>query len=272
MLSKSDIKRLLEFGKKYNATHLIIFYDLEEHDKSYRYAYIDNTVDKIIDTVTNDKIIVDSIYNYDIDFEEQLNEEKPMHDEPSKREEKLYEQALRFAAEKHNNQERKGSKPQPYIFHPINVSHLISKYMKDDDEKEVYKISAILHDTLEDTDATYEEEKRLFGKDISDIVLSVTNDKEEIEKNGKEIYLSKKMVEMNDKTLILKLCDRLDNVSGLKVVDEEFKERYIKETSFIINYLLLNRKLNDTHLKIINDIMKKIKEVSYKDPMILEIK
>ena len=78
------------------------------------------------------------------------------------------------------------------------------------------------------------------------------------------------MVNIKKKDLILKLCDRLDNVSGLNITSEEFNEKYIRETTFIINYLLLNRKLNETHLKIINDIMRKIKEVSYKDPMIIE--
>lgn len=183
-----------------------------------------------------------------------------------------YEKALRYASEKHNGQVRKGTKPIPYINHPINVSHMISEYMKNDDEVEIYKIAAVLHDTLEDSDATYEEEAKLFGKEVADIVLSVTSDKVKQKELGKSIYLSKKMLDMNDKSLILKLCDRLDNVSGLDVVSEEFNEKYIKETSYIINYLLLNRDLNDTQLEIINDIMKKIKEVSYKDPIKLVLK
>jgi (p)ppGpp synthase/HD superfamily hydrolase len=112
----------------------------------------------------------------------------------------------------------------------------------------------------------------LFGKEVADIVLSVTSDKVKQKELGKSIYLSKKMLDMNDKSLILKLCDRLDNVSGLDVVSEEFNEKYIKETSYIINYLLLNRELNNIHLEIINDIMNKIKEVSYKDPIKLVLK
>ncbi len=183
-----------------------------------------------------------------------------------------YEKALRYASEKHEGKVRKGSIPIPYINHPINVSHMISKYMKNDEEVETYRIAAILHDTLEDSDATYEEETELFGKKISDIVLSVTSDKKIERKLGKDMYLSNKMVEMNDKTLILKLCDRLDNVSGLDVVSEEFNERYIRETCFIINYLLLNRNLNSIHLDIINNIMKKVNEVSYVDPLVLELK
>lgn len=184
----------------------------------------------------------------------------------------IYEKALRYASEKHEGKVRKGSKPIPYINHPINVSHMISKYMKDDIEIEDYRIAALLHDTLEDSDATYEEEAKLFGKKIADIVLSVTSDKKKQKELGKSIYLSKKMLDMNDKSLILKLCDRLDNVSGLDVVSEEFNEKYVRETSYIINYLLLNRELNSIHLEIINDIMNKIKEVSYKDPLVLELK
>lgn len=183
-----------------------------------------------------------------------------------------YEKALRYASEKHYGKVRKGSKPIPYIVHPINVRHSISKYMKNDEEVEIYEIAALLHDTLENSDATYEEEVELFGKEVADIVLSVTSDKKKQKELGKDIYLSNKMVEMNDKSLILKLCDRLDNVTDLDKVDEEFNEKYVKETSYIINYLLLNRELNSTHLEIINDIMKKIKEVSYEDPMLIEPK
>ena len=178
-----------------------------------------------------------------------------------------YERALRYAYKKHNGKVRKGKYPLPYIYHPINVAHMISEYMENDTEMEEYKIAAILHDTLEDSDATYEEESILFGKQVADIVLSVTSDKKKQKEQGKDVYLSNKMLKMNDKSLILKLCDRLDNVSGLDNVSEEFNEKYIKETTYIINYLLLNRELNDTHLRIINDIMKKVKEVSYKDPM-----
>ncbi len=272
MYNKKEAKRLLELGKNYKATHLIIFYDSFEGDEIYRYVSRGQTVDEVLNSVLNfgPAYGVEAIFNYDLDLEEQLKEDSPRHNEPSKEFKTNYELALEYATKKHEGKVRKGNPPTPYIVHPIEVSKMISNYMKNDVDEEVYKVAALLHDTLEDSDATYEEEYNLFGKQVADIVLSVTSDKKKQKELGKDIYLSKKMVDMKEKDLILKLCDRLDNVSGLNITSEEFNEKYIRETTFIINYLLLNRKLNETHLKIINDIMRKIKEVSYKDPMIIE--
>ena len=272
MYNKKEAKRLLDLGKNYKATHLIIFYDSFEGDEIYRYVSRGQTVDEVLNSVLNfgPAYGVEAIFNYDLDLEEQLKEDNPRHNEPSKEFKTNYEIALEYATKKHEGKVRKGNPPTPYIVHPIEVSKMISNYMKNDVDEEVYKVAALLHDTLEDSDATYEEEYNLFGKQVADIVLSVTSDKKKQKELGKDIYLSEKMVDMKEKDLILKLCDRLDNVSGLNITSEEFNEKYIRETTFIINYLLLNRKLNETHLKIINDIMRKIKEVSYKDPMIIE--
>lgn len=272
MYNKKEAKRLLDLGKNYKATHLIIFYDSFEGDEIYRYVSRGQTVDEVLNSVLNfgPAYGVEAIFNYDLDLEEQLKEDSPRHDEPSKEFKTNYEIALEYATKKHEGKVRKGNPPTPYIVHPIEVSKMISNYMNNDVDEEVYKVAALLHDTLEDSDATYEEEYNLFGKQVADIVLSVTSDKKKQKELGKDIYLSEKMVDMKEKDLILKLCDRLDNVSGLNITSEEFNEKYIRETTFIINYLLLNRKLNETHLKIINDIMRKIKEVSYKDPMIIE--
>ena len=96
--------------------------------------------------------------------------------------------------------------------------------MKDDLDIENYKIAALLHDTIEDTDATYEEILELFGKEIADIVQNVTSNKQKSNELGKTVYLSYKMVEINDKDLTLKLCDRFDNICGIEHVNDEFNE------------------------------------------------
>ena len=60
--------------------------------------------------------------------------------------------ALRFSAEKHNDQRRRDSKSSPYINHPIQVAETLWRVggIKDD----AVLTAAILHDTIEDTDAT----------------------------------------------------------------------------------------------------------------------
>ena len=139
--------------------------------------------------------------------------------------------------------------------------------MENDEELETYMIAALLHDTLEDTDTTYEELKDKFGEEVADIVKAVTNDKEEKKRLGKDVYLANKMTKMDDKVLVLKLCDRLQNVSEVRYADDEFNKKYVSETNYIVNHLLLNRELNSTQLRIVNDIMNTIKEVSVIDPM-----
>lgn len=85
------------------------------------------------------------------------------------KEEKLAK-AIAFAAEKHANQKRKDG--TPYIFHPLAVAELLKKYGYDID----YQVAGILHDVLEDTDAT-DEEVRAFGEDIYEAVKLVTRPK-----------------------------------------------------------------------------------------------
>ena len=85
------------------------------------------------------------------------------------KEEKLAK-AIAFAAEKHANQKRKDG--TPYIFHPLTVAELLKRYGYDID----YQVAGILHDVLEDTDAT-DEEVRAFGDDVYEAVKLVTRPK-----------------------------------------------------------------------------------------------
>ncbi len=82
--------------------------------------------------------------------------------------EKLYDLALAYAAVKHEGQtDRAGI---PYIEHPKTVSAWC--------HTQKAKICALLHDTLEDTDATEEELRRFFGDEIADIVVLLTKSSE----------------------------------------------------------------------------------------------
>ena len=271
-LEKDIIREWLEDGKEKNATHMIIIYESWYGNYSNYYVKEDENLEDILHYLLSGVGIkkVIGIYNYDLDLEEQLLENHPNHREKNKKYIKMYNKALKYATIKHEGKYRKGYDHKPYITHPIEVSKLVEKYMQDDYQLDIYKVAALLHDTLEDTDATYDEISKLFGKQIADIVLELTNDKDEKNRLGKDIYLANKMSKMNDKTLILKLCDRLHNVSELINADDEFNEKYVRETIYIINYLLLYRKLDNTHLTIINDIMNEVKKVSKKSPMLIK--
>jgi GTP diphosphokinase / guanosine-3',5'-bis(diphosphate) 3'-diphosphatase len=83
--------------------------------------------------------------------------------------------AAGFAAEKHRRQTRKDPEASPYINHPISVATVL---WHEADIRDLTAIaSALLHDTVEDTDATIEELTREFGATIASVVGEVSDDK-----------------------------------------------------------------------------------------------
>lgn len=83
--------------------------------------------------------------------------------------------AIAFAADKHRNQRRKDHESSPYINHPIALANVLVNEAGVEDERVL--VAAVLHDTVEDTETTEQELLRLFGKDVADIVMEVTDDK-----------------------------------------------------------------------------------------------
>ncbi len=164
--------------------------------------------------------------------------------------------AKKYATEKHKSQKRKNG--DDYIIHPVAVAKLVKKY-KNSHNIDNLVAAAYLHDVLEDTNASYYELVEVFGCDIANLVKEVTTNKKVKNILGKDKYLACKLKYMTDWALVIKLCDRLHNVLGLNLCDKKFKERYIKETFFIINYLVKNRELSDTHKRIIEDILNQLK-------------
>ncbi|MGE0446711.1 MAG: HD domain-containing protein [Vicinamibacterales bacterium] len=83
--------------------------------------------------------------------------------------------ALAFASERHSRQRRKDEDASPYINHPIAVARLLAEDGGVADE--TLLIAALLHDTIEDTEATAEELRDLFGVEVAALVLELTDDK-----------------------------------------------------------------------------------------------
>lgn len=83
--------------------------------------------------------------------------------------------ALLFAAEKHRFQKRKGPQAYPYIIHPIGVAHHLLTIGNVTDRDVL--IAALLHDTVEDTNTTFEEISKAFGLRVESFVREVTDDK-----------------------------------------------------------------------------------------------
>ena len=76
--------------------------------------------------------------------------------------------AANFAAEKHKDQRRASG--EPYIIHPLAVAEILIQLKMDSDTV----CAGLLHDTLEDTDTTYEELVALFGTPVADMVEGET--------------------------------------------------------------------------------------------------
>lgn len=164
---------------------------------------------------------------------------------------------ISFAINKHRGQKRANG--VPYIVHPLRVAELVKTYKKSQ-EIDILVAAAILHDVLEDTYTSYRELIDNFGEVIASIVMELTTASYVPVLFGKDNYLSKKMANMTNYALVIKLCDRLDNISDLNGVSKEKKIKTLKDTTIITNYLKENRLLTGTQARLIELIDAKVSE------------
>lgn len=83
--------------------------------------------------------------------------------------------AITFSANKHSLQTRKDPEQTPYIIHPMGVANNLMTIGKVRDPDII--IGALLHDTVEDTETTFEEIEQIFGVRVANFVREVTDDK-----------------------------------------------------------------------------------------------
>jgi guanosine-3',5'-bis(diphosphate) 3'-pyrophosphohydrolase len=88
---------------------------------------------------------------------------------------RLIYDAIDFAAEKHRLQMRKNKEKTPYISHPLGVAQYVMHFGEIQDTAII--IGALLHDTVEDTQTTYEEIEQRFGKQVASYVHEVSDNK-----------------------------------------------------------------------------------------------
>lgn len=169
----------------------------------------------------------------------------------------LSEKALIFATKKHKGQKRKYGEDD-YIIHPVRVA----KSLEEIDDIDLY-CAALLHDTLEDTDTTYEEIKSEFNKKIADLVVELTNDELKIKDLGKTVHHKEKLEKISSNALLIKLLDIYDNLkSCLKNTPDDFKKKQYNMYIYLINNLWDTRKMEKRHLDVcikIYDVLDNIK-------------
>lgn len=156
--------------------------------------------------------------------------------------------AIEFSYLKHYGQIRKVDSSL-YFYHPVRVANTVLKNGGNTNQV----LAALLHDTLEDTSATYNEIRKNFGKEVANLVRELTTNKLLSQRYGKAHYLAKKINRMSGEAFFIKLCDRLDNVSDLKIAEPSFAIRYSKETRHILESLI--RSISDKEKKVIDQII-----------------
>jgi GTP pyrophosphokinase len=150
-----------------------------------------------------------------------------------------------FTVQKHGSQKRASG--DPYFSHPVEVAGILTDLKLD----EQTIITALLHDTLEDTLTTFDEIERLFGPDVARLVDGVTKLSQieqkqaaaETERERAAENLRKFLLAMSDdiRVLLVKLADRLHNMRTLHFIPKEEKRRRIARETMDIYAPLAER-------------------------------
>lgn len=143
----------------------------------------------------------------------------------------LMDRAIVFATRAHSGTYRKGTKI-PYIVHPIEAAAIVSTMTDDPD----MIAAAVLHDVVEDTDATLEEIRFFFNERIADLVEAESEDKRK-DLPPQETWMIRKMEtleflrnEADRDAKILALADKLSNMRAIhrdqKSIGDKLWERF----------------------------------------------
>ena len=183
--------------------------------------------------------------------------------------------AYDFAIKAHSNQKRASG--DPYSVHPIEVANILTDLKLDS----ATIATGLLHDTIEDTYATYETIKGEFGIEVADLVDGVTkisalentaspNSKAE---NFRKLILA---TSKDIRVLLVKIADRLHNMRTIKAINRDDKRKRISQETMEIYAPLADRmgmhrirdELEDLSFEILNNearslIQKRLDEIKF---------
>ena len=138
-------------------------------------------------------------------------------------------EAFRYGRAYHEGQLRKDG--SPYITHPLEVAHLVAELGLDADSV----MAALLHDTIEDTEATHEEVAHRFGATVADLVEGVTKltrvkfsstEEKQMENLRKMLMAMAKDI----RVILIKICDRVHNIRTMEFQSEKKQREKALET------------------------------------------
>ena len=127
----------------------------------------------------------------------------------------LIERAVRYAEDKHKDQKRKDG--SPYIIHPLAVAEIVAEMGLDTDAI----LSALLHDCIEDTDASFDDIARIFGQTVAELVEGVTkltranfssSEQAQME-NLRKMFMA---MSKDIRVVLVKIADRLHNMRTMQ--------------------------------------------------------
>ncbi len=127
----------------------------------------------------------------------------------------LIEQAIAYAQDKHKDQKRKDG--SPYIIHPLAVAVIVLEMGLDMDAV----LGAILHDCIEDTDATFDDIAKMFGQPVAELVEGVTkltranfsSSEEQQMENLRKMFMA---MSRDIRVVLIKIADRLHNMRTMQ--------------------------------------------------------
>ncbi len=163
--------------------------------------------------------------------------------------------AIKFASEKHMLQRRKGCNDVPYINHTIRVAYILQDTADENDP--VLLSAAVLHDVLEDTDATENQLTELFGKEVCSIVKEVTDDMT-LTYDDRKRFQIKKAPTLSNKAKLIKIADKISNIQDILSTpltwSNRRKRKYVEWSEQVVNGCRgVNSKLDKAFDEIIAD-------------------
>ncbi len=175
------------------------------------------------------------------------------------------DKAYNFAVNAHKSQKRASG--DPYSVHPIEVANILTELKLDS----ATITTGLLHDTIEDTFATYETIKQEFGDEVADLVDGVTkisafensaSANSKVENFRKLILATSKDI----RVLLVKIADRLHNMRTIKAITKEDKRKRIAQETMEIYAPLADRmgmhrirdELEDLSFEILNNDARKL--------------
>jgi len=173
--------------------------------------------------------------------------------------------AYHFALKAHKNQKRDSG--DPYLIHPVAVANILTELKLDS----ATIATGLLHDTIEDTHATYETIKNEFGQEVADLVEGVTKisvfENQALLNSRAENFRKLILATSKDiRVLLVKIADRLHNMRTIYSIDNiEKRKRISKETMEIYSPLAdrmgMNRirdELEDLSFDVLNPKARKL--------------